>query len=776
MVVVARPIESASMKATIVFHKIRQAINATAPDGGRKYRYIILRGSSRSSKTASIIQVYDLYSRENEGKRLSVWRDTKKDCKDTVLKDMQKYFRMWPKVRGRSFNKTESVYTYSTESTIEICGTDDEEKVHGFNGDVLWLNEPYKISKDTFDQLDQRTAEVVLIDYNPKKEHFVEDLMKDSRAIVIDSTFRDNPFCPPEEKRKILSYQPVSRCAIVEQKLLTENKAKVYDLVDNPSGFPDKMVRELRRCRENEDKKSADGFKWDVYGLGQKGERPNRIFRFTEISDEEYKKLDVPVYYGVDWGSVDPWAIVEVKYNDGALYLHERNYESENEIRAGLNSTEQAQVNGAEEGLVTWMFRKLGIGQDQDIICDRNRPTKISALLSVGYQAWKASKKPGSIKDGIDLLNNMHVYYTRSSENIAFEQENYSRKVDRYGIVLEEPEDIHNHCFIGSTLVATNKGSKRIDNINAGDYVLTSKGYKQVLHKFNNGLRPVSEYWIECGTLCLSLVCTDSHKIKTDTGWQPISELKPGQSIYLNSSMEVKNTDYIPASDISQGGQSECMSLSGKRKIVGVCRKAIMFITRIKTRSITRRRILSCKRRTNTSRNICGSDMPIIRSGQRTSAKKECWQHPNGTKAKRAKSGIASMLMSSLKTGNSAITSASNAAAALRVGLYPQGMPNSAQTTANPNGEGFPALTISHVSVASAIRNLSSTGIPECGHAAKVVVTNCYRRPKPSEQVYDIMVDEVHEYFANNVLVHNCMDALRYVALYLRSLGVINKI
>ena len=35
-----------------------------------------------------------------------------------------------------------------------------------------------------------------------------------------------------------------------------------------------------------------------------------------------------------------------------------------------------------------------------------------------------------------------------------------------------------------------------------------------------------------------------------------------------------------------------------------------------------------------------------------------------------------------------------------------------------------------------------------------------------SEQVvYDLEVTEQHEYFANGVLVHNCMDATRYVIL-----------
>ena len=33
------------------------------------------------------------------------------------------------------------------------------------------------------------------------------------------------------------------------------------------------------------------------------------------------------------------------------------------------------------------------------------------------------------------------------------------------------------------------------------------------------------------------------------------------------------------------------------------------------------------------------------------------------------------------------------------------------------------------------------------------------------QEVYDLEVTEQHEYFANGVLVHNCMDATRYVIL-----------
>lgn len=438
------------MKATIVFEKNWAAINARNPDGTRKYRYIVNKGSSRSSKTISLIDVYDLYARSEENKRLTVWRDTKTDCKKTVLNDMLKRLKGTGRYKVKQdFNKTESIFTYTTESTVEIHGTDDEETVHGLTQDAAWFNEPYKISRDTFDQVDQRTSDFIFIDYNPKKGHWVDDLMKDPRTLVIHSTYKDNPFCPAEQRIKIESYQPVSMCAIVVLKLLPEAEARLYDYVLNPAGFTEKQINELIRCRENEAKNTASLYKWQVYGLGIKGERPNRIFHWNSISLEDYRALKLPVSAGIDWGVVDPWAIVEAKYMDGNLYVRELNYSSENQIRAKMTAVELQQIQGAEaeEGIVSWMFDKLGLDKKIELVCDTNRPKKIALLRRKGFTALPADKGPGSVEDGIDALMNLNVFYTSDSENIEYEQENYSREVDKYGVVQEEPEDVDNHTM-----------------------------------------------------------------------------------------------------------------------------------------------------------------------------------------------------------------------------------------------------------------------------------------------------------------------------------------
>lgn len=421
----------------------------------KKYRYIIHEGSSRSSKTYSLIQMFWLYGHQKPGSRLSVWRDTKKDCKETVLPDMKKAFRTMEGYDNVTFNKTESYFLLpdlldSTKegSRIEIQGSDEENKVIGLEGQVLWVNEPYKMSKGTFDQLDMRTTDFVVIDWNPKQAHWIDDLKKHPRALTIKSTFRDNPFCPIEQRKKILGYQPVSMTDVVISGIITEGNALEYDMSTNKLRFTDKQLKELARCRLNEETRTSNKFNWEVYGLGNKAEKPNRIFRWTEVGLQEYLKIPGKRYIGADWGKVHPWGIIECKYYDGVMYLRELNYSSENELKSKLTPAEISQIEAIPEGIVKWLFEKLQIDRGLDVVCDNNRPDKIRALRHAGWErAIAATKGAGSIEDGIDGLDKIKVCFTSDSPNIKYEQENYSRVVDRYGVIEDKAEDANNHTI-----------------------------------------------------------------------------------------------------------------------------------------------------------------------------------------------------------------------------------------------------------------------------------------------------------------------------------------
>ena len=269
----------------------------------------------------------------------------------------------------------------------------DSTNAHGITQDIAWLNEPYKISKETFDQIDQRSEQIIL-DLNPKAKHWSDNVSKHPRCKVIHSTFINNPFCPPEQKRKILSYDP-----------------------DNPINIANG---------------TADAYNWQVYGLGLQAEKPNKIYKgWKFINPIEFDKLPYKSYFGLDFGETNPTALVECKYHDGIFYFKELIYTPGKQI---TSLTKQLELLGIEKGTDL-------------IICDSASPDKISELRQAGFYAIGASKGSGSVVAGISFLNKLKVFFTKNSDNIEDEYDGYEWELDRYGLPTDVPIKKDDHLM-----------------------------------------------------------------------------------------------------------------------------------------------------------------------------------------------------------------------------------------------------------------------------------------------------------------------------------------
>lgn len=379
-----------AIKSTVVFQKNWIALNSG------QYKYIINSGSSRSSKTFSIIQIFWILAWTKERTKLAVFRNTKKDCKDTILQDMLKYYPTLENWDSIKYNKTESTLTFPNGSTIFIEGTDDELKVHGYHSDYLWFNEIYKVPLEVFNQLDMRCSGSVFLDYNPIGIMWSDNLLKQDNAIVIHSTFKDNPFCPLEQKKKILSYEPTP-----------------YNI----------------------EQKTASDYLWTVYGLGLKAEKPNRIFKGWETMTEKlFFDLPYPMYYGMDFGLSAPSTVIAMKFDgDRTFFFHELLYKPMNKMQGTLS-----------EELIN-----LGIDKRLELICDSSNEineTEGRKLKNSGFNVIFALKGKGSVKSGIELLQKKKVIYTVTSLNLESEYEQHSWRVVQ-GLQLDEPEQGNDHAI-----------------------------------------------------------------------------------------------------------------------------------------------------------------------------------------------------------------------------------------------------------------------------------------------------------------------------------------
>jgi phage terminase large subunit len=390
-------------------------------------RIWVIQGGQGAGKTFAILLILINHARGQQSREIIIASSELSKMRMTVMKDFVKILRELGVYEEVSISDT--LFKFPSGSFIKFIGLDKEDIGKGLRSDVVFINEANKVSFETYRELTSRAKRVIL-DFNPNSEFWahVEVVTRDDAEFLI-LTYKDNEF---------LSYQELKE---IERYMLLAYHDPTIPNPDLPKNVKSKYWQN----------------KWHVYGLGIIGTNPNRIFFWNEIPDEVYHKLDAKKYYGVDWGTVDPWGILEAKYYDGALYLHELNYASENQLKESLPLDELQRIHSdsSGEGMVKWMFSKLKIDKKSYVICDNNRPMKIEALWNIGYDyALEAPKPAGSIIDGCNLLSEIPVFYTASSSNLKFEQENYSRMVDRYGIVLEEPEDDNNHLTDPARYVA----------------------------------------------------------------------------------------------------------------------------------------------------------------------------------------------------------------------------------------------------------------------------------------------------------------------------------
>lgn len=376
-----------------------------------------IQGGQGASKTYSILMLIINHASSVADREIYIASDELSKMRITVIKDFCNIMKMVGIFKKEQFTDG-TLYKFPNGSFIKFLGLDKDDIGKGLRSDLVFVNEANKVKFSTYRELTSRSKQVFL-DFNPNKKFwFHTEVMTRNDCDFLKLTFLDNEFLSKEEVSEILRYK---------QRGFDLNGVVVNTYWANM---------------------------WRVYGLGEVGQVEGRIYNWKSISYFDYLNIEKETYYGCDWGLVDPFAVVEVKYYDGNLYVHELNYASENELRRGLNEAQMHQINAhQDEGLISWLFERLNIRKEALIVCDSNRPTKIHALRRSGWEYAVAVGGKSRVVDRIGTLQSLNIYYTDSSRNIAHEQETYCRKKDKFEIIQEEPEDDNNHTLDAITYI-----------------------------------------------------------------------------------------------------------------------------------------------------------------------------------------------------------------------------------------------------------------------------------------------------------------------------------
>jgi len=179
----------------------------------RRFSQVVSVGGSRSSKTYSILQLLYLEMMSRRDLDIKVWRNTKTDCKKICLKDFRSIVRAdMSKFHKFKENITDGTFVYlPTNSKITFEGADNIGVVLGAGQHISFFNEVNLISKEVYDQVSQRTEELVICDYNPAANFYLEKYRNDEDTVFIYSNFMHNRFCPPNSLKTLLSREPWER-------------------------------------------------------------------------------------------------------------------------------------------------------------------------------------------------------------------------------------------------------------------------------------------------------------------------------------------------------------------------------------------------------------------------------------------------------------------------------------------------------------------------------------------------------------------------------------
>lgn len=268
---------------------------------------------------------------------------------------------------------------------------DSIKSLEGYH--VAWVEEAQSLSQRSLDLLRPTIREEgseIWFSWNPRKptdpvDQLLRGQNKLPEAIVIGSTYRDNPF------------------------------------------FPEVLRQEMEWDRQRDPEKYAHVW------LGEyERHSESRVFKNWRIEDFETQS-DATFLYGGDWGySIDPSVLVRCYVVGRTLFI---DYEA---YRIGVEVDHLPALFDQVPGSRVW-----------PIIADSARPETISYLQRHGFPKLDAAKKgKDSVKEGVIFLQNYDIVVHPRCIHTIDELTMYAYKTDRLtGMVTPHLEDKKNHVI-----------------------------------------------------------------------------------------------------------------------------------------------------------------------------------------------------------------------------------------------------------------------------------------------------------------------------------------
>lgn len=360
-----------------------EKIQALEDSGKRTW---VIQGGTSAGKTVAILWYILNWAIENPGKKCTIVSDTLPHLRDGAMSDFIDICRETGVYELAEWSKTLNELTLPNHSVIQFRSV-ELMGAHGPRRDLLYVNEANSISWDTYRELAKRTRGLRILDFNPTNEFWAHTELANN------------------EKRS-------SDVAFIKVTYL-DNEALDEDTVADI---------EMER---------GDGTSnwWRVYGLGEVGSLEGNVYEGWTPAAEVPEGTRL-VRYGLDFGfSNDETGMVSIwESEDGGTIIREELYQK------GILGSEYPEI-----------LKSLGIDPTVLVVADGARPEIIAEIRNAGYRIVAADKNPGSVKRGIDRVQQRKISYI--GKDLEREFLTYAWRKKRTGEVLDEPQDGNDHLM-----------------------------------------------------------------------------------------------------------------------------------------------------------------------------------------------------------------------------------------------------------------------------------------------------------------------------------------
>ena len=308
-------------------------------------------------------------------------------------------------------------------------------------------------------------------------------------------------------------------------------------------------------------------------------------------------------------------------------------------------------------------------------------------------------------------------------------------------------------CFSGETLITTSKGLIQIKDVKKGDLVLTRKGYRLVKRTIYNGYKKVIEKKLITDALSTNICATHEHHFYANGKWKKYGELTERDVLCVQSSLKEKST-----TDTHQESMQTIILAAEAESRKDCITQYGNTITGKKFQMGWKSTTLTITPSITTLKTFYLSVRASIKNYTQKNLEKYYWKVKTLKVHTRKAIGKKDEIRQ-LKSCNQNQENAYGVEKNIQQQMFIKGF---AQKNATTYGNIKHQKTISnwYASIVErffkGINTLSQNAVQMNTHINYQGLINVKNVRSFYCDVYDLEIEDAHEYFANGILVHNC--------------------